>query len=131
MQRRVAVVADETCQQLQEAAGLATRLREAREYIGLGRERAAEALGCSLLLVESLENGGAEPGPEMLERLGRIYMRPVAWFRDESGFTPSPELLRQVERLTPHDREAMLDFAEFLQGAGPALRDARKGGRRG
>jgi transcriptional regulator with XRE-family HTH domain len=98
---------------------LSDRLLEAREYIGFTREGAAAALECSPALVAALEEGGADPGPEMLEKLGRLYRRPVTWFRGEFRFEPGPGITRMLEGVKdPGDREAILDFAEFLAGTG-------------
>lgn len=101
------------------------RFREAREYIGLTVQDVATAIPCSPLLIEALEAGGADPGPEMLDRLGRLYRRPVAWLLGETTFQPSPGVLRLVKNLGDGDREAILDFAEFLQGATQVAGNAR------
>jgi transcriptional regulator with XRE-family HTH domain len=109
-------------------AAVPARLREAREYVGLTREDAAGALGCTPLLVESMETGEAVLFPEMLRRLARLYRRPAEWLCGQSGFQPSAGQLRLVENLGDGDREAVLDFMEFLHGAGPA--PTRKAGAR-
>jgi transcriptional regulator with XRE-family HTH domain len=96
--------------------GLAARTREAREYLGFSVAQAAEHLSCAPMLLEAIEAGTADPGPEMLAKLGKLYMRPVEWFTGEWRFEPSPGLLRMAEGVRhPDDREAALDFAEFLQ----------------
>jgi transcriptional regulator with XRE-family HTH domain len=107
---------------------LSDRLRQAREYIGFTREAAAAALKCSPMLVTAMEVGTADPGPEMLEKLAVLYRRPVGWFTGEWEFRPGPDMVRQLNenpRLTEGDREAVLDFAEFLAGAGPAPKSKR------
>jgi transcriptional regulator with XRE-family HTH domain len=105
------------------------RLREAREYLGFTREDTAAALRCSPLLIEALEAGTADSRAEMLERLAAFYRRPVSWLCGVSDFQPSPEMLRKVEGLSAGDREAILDFAEWLQGAGPAPETSRRRGK--
>jgi transcriptional regulator with XRE-family HTH domain len=100
------------------SAILPARLVEAREYVGFTVAEVAGALGCPASVIEQIEAGGATITGEHLRKLSRLYRRPVKWFSDEVPFEPSPELLRQVEGLGGHDREAVLDFAEFLQGAG-------------
>jgi transcriptional regulator with XRE-family HTH domain len=102
------------------------RFREAREYIGFTLDQAATALHCSRLLLESLEDGGVEPAEGFTVQLCRLYRRPLKWFTGESEFQPSRRVLAQVEKLTEGDRAAVLDFAEFLQGAGPAPASARE-----
>jgi len=95
---------------------LAARIREAREYIGFSVEQAAERLGCAPELLEAIEAAARTPGPKALALLGKLYMRPTEWFTCEWRFEPGPGLLRMVEGVRhPGDREAVLDFAEFLQ----------------
>jgi transcriptional regulator with XRE-family HTH domain len=91
------------------------RFREAREYLGVTRDQVAAALHCSPLLIEGLEDGGVEPSAAFLVQLSRLYHRPAEWFTGEFTFSPSPGLLGKVENLTTRDRDAVLDFAEFLQ----------------
>ena len=99
---------------------LPARLLEAREYLGFSVDQVARALSCSPLIIEAIEAGEAKLPGEMLRKLSRLYRRPVAWLQGEVLFQPSPELLREIENLTPGDREAILDFHEFLHDAGPA-----------
>jgi transcriptional regulator with XRE-family HTH domain len=96
------------------------RLLEAREYLGFTREEVASATDGQAGLIAELEAGGTTITGEQLRKLSRLYRRPIAWFSDEYPYQPSEGLLRKVEHLTPGDREAVLDFAEFLAGAGPA-----------
>jgi len=96
----------------------AALLREAREYLGLSRADVATACGWKVDRLVALEDGTGAPVTGLeLRKLSGLYHRPVEWFSGESEFNPSPDLLRQVESLTPGDREAVLDFAEFLHGA--------------
>lgn len=94
-----------------------SRLHEAREYMGLTLEQVAGKLGCPVQLISELETGASYPGPPVAIRLGRLYRRPRWWLCGETRFQPSRGLLRKVEGLMPGDREAVLDFAEWLQGA--------------
>lgn len=103
------------------------RLREAREYLGFTREDVAGAMGWDAARLAALEDGaGGRLTGEELRKLSRLYRRPVAWLSGEDTFRPGGDLLRQVEPLSEHDREAVLDFAEFLQGAGPPPPVVRK-----
>jgi transcriptional regulator with XRE-family HTH domain len=105
------------------------RLRDAREYLGLTVAEVAGALGCEPSELERIEAGGVTITGEQARKLSRLYRRPVAWLRGETTFTPGQDLLRQVEGLGEHDRSAVLEFAEFLQGAGPAPARAQLGGK--
>jgi len=98
----------------------ASRLREAREYLGFTQEDAAAALGWDAETLRDMESGRYPADGPLLPFLARLYRRPLAWFRGESTFQPSEDILRSVEHLHPDDREAVLDFAEWLQSAGPA-----------
>lgn len=104
---------------------LAPRLTEAREYLGFTREDVAGALRCDPLLIGQYEDGSANLTGEHLRKLSRLYGRPLAWLQGESTFQPSPDLLRRLEGQSDHDREAVLDFAEFLENAGPAAKITR------
>lgn len=98
----------------------ADRLREARVYLGFSRDEVSGAMGRERRWVDDIENGRQNITGEELRKLSRLYRRPVGWLQGKTEFQPDPDLLRQVENLTEGDREAILDFAEFLQGAGPA-----------
>jgi transcriptional regulator with XRE-family HTH domain len=104
----------------------AERLREAREYFGFSQDDVAGAIKREQGWVDDIENGRQRVTGEELRKLSRLYRRPVAWLCGETTFQPGPELLRQVEHLDEGDREAMLDFAEFLEGAGPAPQPERE-----
>lgn len=104
----------------------ASRFREAREYLGFSRDDVDAAIGWPEGSVAALEDGSCTISGEHLRKLSRLYRRSAAWLRGETAFTPDPALLRSVENLTPGDREAILDFAEFLQGAGPAPKPKRR-----
>lgn len=98
----------------------ASRFREAREYLGVSQEQVSAALKWDVDRIMQIEDGGTKVTGLEVRRLARLYRRPVAWFSGVSDFQPSPDLLRKVEHLCDGDREAILDFAEWLQGAGPA-----------
>lgn len=91
-----------------------TRLREAREYLGFSLDQATGRLGWPHSLLAAIEDGTAEPDAVQAEALCKLYMRPLSWFAGEFRFTPAAFTLCGTEDLTPGDREAVLDFAEFL-----------------
>ena len=106
----------------------ADRLREARVYLGFNRDEVSGAMGRERRWVDDIEHGRQQITGEELRKLSRLYRRPVAWLCGETTFQPDVKLLRQVEHLGEGDREAILDFAEFLQGAGPAPKPRRARG---
>ncbi len=98
----------------------AGRLREARVYLGFSRDEVSAAMGRERRWVDDIEHGRQPVTGEELRKLSRLYQRPVAWLQGQTAFQPDAGLLRQVDNLAEGDREAILDFAEFLEDAGPA-----------
>lgn len=96
------------------------RFREAREFIGFTVAGVARAIGCVPADLERIEAGGTKVTGLQLRRLSRLYRRPVAWFFDEYEWEPPADILAELDRVnaTDHDRQVVLDFAEWLQGAG-------------
>lgn len=106
---------------------LSDRIRQAREYVGFTVEDVAGYLGWSPVLIEGIEDGTVTPDEGRLAALGKLYGRPIVWFRGESRFEPGPGITRMLEDVKhPGDREAILDFAEWLQGVGP-MRERLRG----
>jgi len=106
----------------------ADRIREAREYLGFSRDDVNSTLGWPVGRIEDIESGGCMVTGEELRKLSRLYRRPVGWFTGEWEHHPDPDMVRQLNenpRLTERDREIVLDFAEFLAGAGPAPKPRR------
>lgn len=85
----------------------AARLRQAREYIGFTRDQVAGRCGWLPGLLGQLEDGTVKPDPVQLEKLSRLYRRPLPWFTGEFKFEPGLTLLCRAENLTPGDREAV------------------------
>lgn len=104
---------------------LASKCREAREYLGFTVEQVATALGWEPAVLERIEAGSTVITGEQVRKLSRIYKRPVEWLMGEFKFEPGTDLMRRVKNLSEHDRDAVLEFAEFLQCAGPPERPHR------
>ncbi len=110
------MTAPDTTDGTADPAALAARIREAREYLGFSVPQAAERLGLHPVFLRQLEDAEVDPPGPLLARIAKLYMRPVEWFTGGWRFEPSPGLLRMAEGVRhPGDREAILDFAEFLQ----------------
>ena len=97
----------------------AGRLREAREYLGFTREQVDTALGRAPGWLQGIEEGRGPLYGGDLSKLSRLYRRPLWWLFGENRWQPTKEILGEVEHLSPADREAVLDFAEWLNDAGP------------
>jgi transcriptional regulator with XRE-family HTH domain len=95
-----------------------SRLRQARELLGLTQADVAQALGTARTSVQAMEAGQRKVTGLELRRLARLYRRPVTWLLGEDD--PEPEqseaLYRATRDLTDLDREQVLRFAEFLAG---------------
>jgi transcriptional regulator with XRE-family HTH domain len=108
-----------------EQERLATRLREAREYLGLSQEFVALQLGVPRASISALEAGKRKVSSLELRDLARLYKRPVTYFlaEKEETFGDSIDesvhaLFRATKNLSEEDRQQVLRFAEFLRGAG-------------
>lgn len=106
-----------------DRARLATRLKEAREYLDLSQDEVAKAIGMPRSALSLIENGQRKVEALELQRLAEIYQRPVGHFTGEAAEPNAvPEnvahLARTAAKLTDKDREELLRFAKFLQSKG-------------
>lgn len=117
---------------IEEQAKIASRLKEAREYIGLLQEDVASVLGIPRASVSALESGKRRVTGLEIRRLARIYHKPVAWLlgEDEVELSDTEPLYRAAEALSASDRDQVLRFAEFLAAAGKPGTTGRAAGRR-
>lgn len=101
---------------------LASRLREARETLGLLQADTAEALGIPRTSVQAMEAGNRKVTGLELRRLARLYRRPVGWLlgEDDAPVDDQQVLFRATAPLSPQDREQVLRFAQFLAAKSPA-----------
>jgi transcriptional regulator with XRE-family HTH domain len=102
---------------------LATRLKEAREYLELSQDEIAKWLNLPRSAISLIETGQRKVDAIELKKLAEIYQRPIGYFTGEEGAPPPlPEavqhLARAAAKLTDQDREELLRFAEFLQTKG-------------
>jgi transcriptional regulator with XRE-family HTH domain len=105
---------------------LGSRLKEAREYLGLSQELVAERLGVPRASVSAMETGKRKVSSLELKHLARLYRRPVSYFLGEEE--PSEEiepqdttfraLYRTTRELAEGDKQQVLRFAQFLRHAG-------------
>jgi transcriptional regulator with XRE-family HTH domain len=108
--------ADSADRQRQEVA---QRLREAREYVGLSQDDVAGALGISRPAVTNIESGTRKVEAVELDKLARLYGRPVQFFLtgDEAaaGGPRVAFLARTLNGLSDNDLQEVARFAEFLK----------------
>lgn len=99
-----------------------SRLREAREVLGLTQGDVAEALSIPRTSVIAMEAGRRKVSGLELRRLARLYRRDVGWLLgddDSVGAESDAALFRATAHLTDEDREQVLRFAQFLASGGP------------
>ena len=118
-------MADSDRPEYKEQQRLGTKLREAREYLGLSQEFVAEALKVPRAAISALEAGKRKVSSLELRDLARLYKRPVAYFLDESSESSDDSmdstaraLFRATKNLSDDDRQQVVRFAEFLRDTG-------------
>lgn len=94
---------------------MASRLREARNTIGLTQSDAATVLGISRPAVAAMELGQRNVSGIELRRLSRLYRRDMAWLVGEIDDAPiDAELDRAIATLSEQDRRLVAQYARFL-----------------
>lgn len=110
---------------------IGSRLRQAREFVGLLQDEAASALGIPRTSLSALEAGKRKVSGVELRRLARLYRRPVSWLLgEEVELGDADPLFRAAAQLSEQDKEQVLRFAEFLAAAGEPGASARAAGGR-
>lgn len=112
-----------------EAAELAKRLREAREFVNLSQQFVSEQTGIPRSAISDIERGARRVESLELKRLAELYRMPVSFFL---GRDPDPELAgtpndptvvaltRATEGMDEESKSEVLRFALFLQNLGDA-----------
>lgn len=107
---------------------VASRIREARESLGLTQEEVSGALGIPRTSVHAMETGKRGVSALELRRLARLYRRRVEWLLGEEEETlvaaADGALYRATRDLSEEDKDQVLRFAEFL-AAGAVPRGSR------
>ena len=98
---------------------LGARLREAREYISLSQGVVATHLGIPRSALSQIESGRRRIDALELKRIAELYKQPVTYFTGEISAVTEPNkdvahLARSVSRLSEHDREELIRFADYL-----------------
>jgi transcriptional regulator with XRE-family HTH domain len=107
-----------------DAAKLARKLREAREYVNLSQQFVAAQTGIPRSAISDIERGTRRVESLELKRLAELYRMPIDFFL---GTDPDPEaagavedptvaaLTRAAEGLEESSKDEVLRFALFLQ----------------
>lgn len=117
-----------------EAADLAKRLREAREFVNLSQQFVSEQTGIPRSAISDIERGARRVESLELKRLAELYRMPVSFFLEPA---PDPELAgaaddptvlaltRAAEGMDEGSKSEVLRFALFLQNLGDAESEDR------
>jgi len=102
---------------------MASRLREAREYLGLSQEEVATVLKVSRPAVSNIEAGTRKVEAIELEQLANLYGRPVTYFltgKEPVGQANSAVAFaaRALQGLSQRDLDEVARFADYLRAAG-------------
>jgi transcriptional regulator with XRE-family HTH domain len=101
-----------------DAVALGKRLKEAREYVGITQEEAANHLKVRRSAISEMEAGKRGVGALEMKSLAGLYERPTSWFTGEiEQHVPEDVafLARTVSDLSENDRGELASFAEFLR----------------
>lgn len=104
-------------QAIEEHKVLGSRLKEAREALGLTQADVAGALDIPRSGVAAFEAGERKVTGLELRRLARLYRRSVSWLlgeSDDEDVVADAALYRAAEKLRPQDKEQVLRFVQFL-----------------
>jgi len=100
-----------------DQTAIASKLKEAREYLGLSQQEVANATGVPRSAVSLIESGKRSVIAQELTAFARLYQRPTAYFTGEEQLAYPADvnmLARQASTLSEKDRSELLRFTEFL-----------------
>lgn len=112
---------------IDERTDLASRLKEAREYLGLSQQEVATSLSVPRSAISLIESGQRRVDSVELKALARLYQRPMAFLtgdEKESALASDIAVLaKQVAKLSEQDRGELLRFTEFLMQRSRSITD--------
>lgn len=104
----------------QQRLELASRLREAREYLGMSQEEVAAALQISRPAVSNIEAGSRKIEAVELDKLGKLYGTTVDFLltgQTETSDSRVAFLARATQGLSKGDLNELERFASFLRNS--------------
>lgn len=97
---------------------IGSRLKEAREYLGISQEEAALSAEVSRSAISLIESGQRKLDSVELMALAKLYQRPMAYFtEDDYSVDIDPKaavFARSFSDLSENDQNELKQFAEFL-----------------
>jgi transcriptional regulator with XRE-family HTH domain len=101
---------------------IGSRLKEAREYLGISQEEASNAVNIPRPAISLIESGQRKLDSVELCAFAKLYQRPVSYFTEESKPETTNEeisvLARNFSSLSEKDKKELIQFAEFLSQKG-------------
>lgn len=99
---------------------LGTKLRKAREYLGLSQDEVAKYLEIPRTALSHIESGQRRVDALELKKLAKLYKRPVSFFTGEAPADESlpddvAHLARAAAGLSESDRKELSRFADYLR----------------
>lgn len=118
---------------------LATKLRDAREYLGLSQEYVSQQTKIPRPAISEIEAGKRRVESIELQRLAALYSRPIGYFLRSEESPPSEgkdqidveaKLRNTTKGLPVDDIQEILRFAEYLRHRKLAAEDMGSTGRK-
>ena len=111
-----------------ERTEMARRLKEAREYLELPQDDVARELGVPRTAISLIESGQRKVEALELQKLARLYQRPVGYFTGEEAADVAlppqvAHLARAASKLSSRDRDELTRFAEYLRARSMAEKE--------
>lgn len=104
----------------EQRVAMASRLRDAREYLGMSQDEVAAALKLSRPAITNIESGSRKVEAIELDQLAQLYGHPVTYFLsgEQADQTSSERVAfyaRTLTGLSEKDLTEVARFAEFLR----------------
>lgn len=102
------------------------RIRDIREGKGVSQNQLAKMAGLSQAGLSAVENTTKSPNLETLTRLAKALNVTIAYLVGEADKDNDQEvrmIARQIQDLTPHDKELLKGLIESMRKAGKAAQD--------
>lgn len=106
-----------------EETKLGSRLKEAREFLGLSQESVATVMDLPRATISAIESGKRKVIGTELNKFASLYKRELSYFFESHPKVEDASvvaLYTATKDLSQADRDQVLRFAEFLKGAGNA-----------
>ncbi len=101
---------------------IGSRLKKAREYLGISQEEASNVANIPRSAISLMESGQRKLDSVELCALAKLYQKPVSFFTEDSDQEMADEeistLYRKLSDLSDKDKKELMQFADFLSQRG-------------